>query len=141
MQKTRNLAPPVSGAVGYPLGFLAAVTVTVVAVAAHGTAHPQWTLMALSSTAAAVAAVTTLRAALATGAISWALHAGFVLGRHGELTFTATSAAAAAALGAAVALGYMVALAVRYVRRTVAVPISIPAPRPTTTTRIAGHVS
>ena len=85
MQKTRYLAPPISGALGYPLGFLAAVAVTVVAVAAQGTEHPQWTLTALSGMAAAVATVTNLRAALAVGAVSWALHAGFILGRHGEL--------------------------------------------------------
>ena len=141
MQKTRNLAPPVSGWTGYPLGFAAAVAVTVVAVAAHGTEHPQWTLTALSGAAVVIATVATLHAALASAAVSWALYAGFVLGRRGELTFTAASGTAAAVLGAAVVLGYVVALSVRYARRTVAAPVTIPAPRRASATRVAEHLS
>jgi hypothetical protein len=113
----RNLAPPVNGRVGYPGGFTATVIVTVVAVAAHGTEHPYGVLTALAVTVAVVGAVTTLPATVASAAVAWALQAGFVLGRHGELEFTVTSLAAAAVLVAAAVLAYTTALAVRYVRR------------------------
>lgn len=126
MQKT-NLAPPVSGHIGYPLGFAATVTVTIVAVAAHGTAHPDGTLAALAVTVAAVAAVTALPAGLATAVVAWALQSGFVLGRHGDLVFTRPAGIAAAVLCAAAVLAYVVSLAVRYARRTA--PVVIPAPR------------
>lgn len=87
-----------NGWVGYPLGFVAAVAVTIVTVAAHATVHPLWSVVALTVTAAAVATVTTLPAALATAAVCWMLHAGFVLGRHGDLQLSTASAAVAALL-------------------------------------------
>jgi hypothetical protein len=133
--------PPIRGWAGYPLGFVAAIAVTIVAVAAGGTAHPLWTLAALAATAAAIGTVTTLRAALATGALCWALHAGFVIGRFGELTLTADTVRAAPILAAAVVLGFGLAHAVR-VARVVAVPVqrgmsAIPVLRSTG----AGHAS
>lgn len=129
-----------SGRLGYPLGFAGAIAVTLVAVAAHGTDHPQWTLTALAGTSAAVATVTTARATLATAAVAWALHAGFVLGRRGELVYTPASAAAAAVLCCAVVVAYVIAVAARYARRGSAAPLAIPAPRDVTVLRAARHV-
>jgi hypothetical protein len=117
-----TLAPAIGGWTGYPVGFAAAVVVTSAAVAAHGTAHPLWTLGVLSVTTATVSAFVTLRAALATAAVTWACHAGFVLGRRGELALTPAAAAAAAVLASAAVLGFGVALGVRYARRSVSGP-------------------
>ena len=113
----RTPDPPVNGWVGYPLGFAAAVTATVVAVAAHATNRPLWSAVALTVTAAVVAAVTTLPAALATAGVCWMLHAGFVLGRRGELEFSADSAADAALLGTVTVVAYGAGVAVRVGRR------------------------
>jgi mannose/fructose/N-acetylgalactosamine-specific phosphotransferase system component IIC len=113
----RNVTPPVSGWIGYPLGFLATVVVTIGAVAVQGTAHPDWVLGGLAVTVALVSAVTVLRAALATASVAWALQAGFVLGRHGELVFTPRSLVAMVVL-VSVAFGvYGVSLAVRLFRQ------------------------
>ena len=139
MHNTRNVRPPLTGWAGYPAGFAAAVGVTLVAVAAHGAGHPQWTLGALAVVAAAVAALTTLPAALATAALCWALHAGFVLGRYGDLALTAGSARAAALLVAVALLAWGVAAAVRLIRsadRTAPVP----APRPAPVVQVLGSV-
>jgi hypothetical protein len=121
-----DIAPPVNGRFGYPLGFAAGVLVTIVAVAAHGTAHPSVALAALTATAALVAAVTTLSAALASAAVSWGLHAGFVLGRRGELEFSQASTVAAGVLGGAAVVTFAVVLAVRYSGRPVNVRAAIP---------------
>ena len=133
MHEIRDVEPPIRGWTGYPLGFAAAITVTLVAVAAHGTAHPQWTLVALAATAAAIAAVATLRAALATAALCWALETGFVIGRRGVLTVTAESVRDAAILAAVALLAYAIALAVRIARRAAARraarPVAIPSQR------------
>ena len=117
--------PPLSGWTGYPLGFVAAIAVTLGAVAGHGADYPQWSLGALAVTAATIAA-------LATAALCWALDAGFVLGRHGSLAFTAASARAVAVLAVAALAGYTVASVVRLLRarpeRVVAVPVPREAP-------------
>lgn len=136
----RNLASPVNGRLGYPLGFAAAIVVTIVAVAAHGTGHPEWVLAALTATVAAVATVTTFPAALATAAVAWALQAGFVLGRLGDLVFTVASLAAAVALLTAALVAYTAATAVRHVRRPA--DVQIPRPRrPLTTANSPRHVA
>jgi hypothetical protein len=123
-----HVEPPIRGWAGYPLGFVAAVAVTTVAVAAGGTAHPLWTLVALAGTASAIAVVATLRAALATGALCWALQAGFVIGRFGELTLNADAVRAAVVVAAVVVLGFGIAHVVRVARRSAAarvVPIQV----------------
>jgi hypothetical protein len=104
--------PPLRGT-GFPVGFCAASGVTVLAVAAGGTGNPQWTLAALAVTAAAVAATTTAPAAILTGATCWAMHSGFVLGRHGELAFTPDATIAAEVVAAATLLGLATGTAVR----------------------------
>lgn len=89
---------PVPGGFGLPLGFTAGIFVTTVAVAAGATSRPGWSVAALAVTVAGVSAVTTPAAALGTAAVCWCVHDGFVLGRRGDLVFTAASAEAAALL-------------------------------------------
>lgn len=139
MQNTRIVRPPLTGWAGYPAGFAAAVGVTMVAVAAHGAGHPQWTLGALALAAAAVAAITTLPAALATAVLCWALHAGFILGRYGDLALTAASARAGAVLVGVALLARVVAGAVRAVRQADR-PAPIPARRPAPAIPVLGPV-
>lgn len=107
------MAPPVSGRFGYPLGFAAAIAVTEVTVAARGTEAPWVALFVLALTVAAVAAVTTLPAALAAAAFTWGLFAGFLIGRHGDLALTWPSAVGAVVLLAAALVGCGLAALVR----------------------------
>jgi hypothetical protein len=109
----RNVAPPVSGRLGYPLGFAVAIAVMEVTVVARGTEHTWVALGVLAVTVAAVAAVTTLRAALAGAVFTWGLFAGFLVGRHGELAFTWSSAVGAVVLPVAVLAGYGLSAVVR----------------------------
>jgi hypothetical protein len=120
-----------SGAIGFPAGSLAATVVTVVAVAAEATGSPQRALIPLATTVAAVGAVSTFRAALATAVVAWALHTGFVLNRYGELGWNADSAWAAALLVAVAAIAFAIAGLVRMKRRYLSEPnIVIPTQRP-----------
>lgn len=113
MRLLRLPVRPISGGIGFPAGFLAATLVTVAAVGAQATAHPQRSLIPLVITVAVVAIVSTFRAALATAAVCWALHTGFVLNRRGDLVWTVQSAPAAALLAAVAITAYAVAIAVR----------------------------
>jgi hypothetical protein len=125
MRRTRLPTPPVTGWAGYPIGFVAATAVTIVTVATHATENPLWSVAALAATAAAVAAVTTMPAAVAVTAVCWAMHAGFVLGRHGDLALTAQSVDAATVLAALAMAANLTAAAARtgarYLR-TAAIP-------------------
>lgn len=105
--------PPLDGDFGFPLGAAAGVVVTIIAVAAGATAHPWLGLSALAIVSAAVAAATSLWASLATAAVYWALHAGFVLGRHGALVFDDRSGRAAVVLAAVTVLTFAVMSTVR----------------------------
>ncbi|WP_236792720.1 hypothetical protein [Amycolatopsis sp. GM8] len=130
MRTSRWPAPPVLGGYGLPLGFVAGIVVTLVAVAAGVTAHPDWSVAVLTVTVAGVAAVTTPAAALGTVVICWCLHDGFVLGRHGNLVFTPASGLAAVIL-TGVALGALAMAAfARLVRETAEVPPATIVPRP-----------
>jgi hypothetical protein len=88
VSRPRPSAPPVPGGFGFPLGFLAAILATAGAVAAGATEHPERALILLAAVTAAIGWASTFRAAIGTATVSWALHAGFVLGRHGDLAFT-----------------------------------------------------
>jgi hypothetical protein len=125
--------PPLSGWAGYPLGVAVIVGVTVMSVAAHATSHPLPALWVLTGTTAAVGAVTTLPAGLATAAVGWCLYAGFVLGRLGELQFSAESARAAALLATVTLVAHVTGVAVRVVllrrRRAAQRAVTIPAQR------------
>jgi hypothetical protein len=99
---------------GFPLGFAAAVAATVVSIGAGATRHHGYSLGMLVVVVAVVAAVTTMRAAMGTAAVAWALHAGFVLGRLGQLVFTPESAYAAMALAAVVLISSVLATALTH---------------------------
>jgi hypothetical protein len=99
----------IGGGFGFPLGFAGAATTTVVTIGAGAAEHHVYSLAALAVVLAAVSAVTSTPAAFGSAAVAWALHDGFVIGRQGQLVFTAEAARAAAVLGTialtAVALG------------------------------------
>jgi len=78
---------------GAPLGFAAGIATTMAAVAAGATHSPGAGLIALAVAVAAVSAVTTCAGAVMTAATCWALYAGFVLGRAGQLVLTLVAGA------------------------------------------------
>jgi hypothetical protein len=108
--------PRIETGFGGPLGFAAGIATTMVVVAAGATRHPGAGLVAVVVTVAVVSAVTTCAGAAMTAATCWALYAGFVLGRAGQLVLTESSARAllvllvtgvvATALGAAARLAH-----------------------------------
>jgi hypothetical protein len=111
------------------LGFLTAILTTTVAVATGATTHPLAALLPLVAVVLAIAAVSTPAATVATAAVSWTLHAGFVLGRHGDLAFTPPSIRDAAVLGAAAllaVLGTTLARTLLAPSRTTLVAIPVP---------------
>jgi hypothetical protein len=110
MRRTR---PPLGGDFGFPLGAVAGVLATIIAVAAGATAHPWLGLSILAVVSAATAVITSLWASLATAAVCWALHAGFVLGRYGDLVFDSRSGQAAVVLAAVTVITFAVASIVR----------------------------
>jgi hypothetical protein len=120
---------------------VAAVAVTIVAVAARATGHPLWSVAALAVTTAAVASVTALPAALATAAVCWMLHAGFVLGRHGDLQFSSASTGAAALLVAVAMIAHAAGLAVRVGLRASQRTVAVPRPRGPVTPRLSGSTN
>jgi hypothetical protein len=89
---------PISGGFGFPLGFAGSAAVTAGAIGAGAAEHHLYSLEALAVVLAAVSAVTTTGAALGSAVIAWALQDGFVLGREGQLVFSAEAAGAAAVL-------------------------------------------
>lgn len=98
------------------------------AVAAGATTRPELSLLVLACATGSLACVSTLNAAVATAAVAWALQAGFVHGRHGELAFTPNSFRDAIALVAVALLVFGVATAIRVIRHrdrsaTVAIPV------------------
>ncbi len=119
------------GGFGFPLGFVTCVLATTATIAAGATTHPLLALITLAGVVLAIAAISTATAAIATAAVGWALHAGFVLGRHGDLAFTPQSTRDAAVLGAVALLAALVTALVRIPRvRIHATTVDIPAPRP-----------
>jgi hypothetical protein len=103
----------VSGGFGFALGFLVGIIVTMVAVAAGATGHPIWSVAALAVAVAGVSAVTTPLAAIGSAVVCWALHDGFVLGRHGDLVATVGSLSSAIVLMLSATITVVVAAAVR----------------------------
>ena len=83
--------PALPGAFAFPAGVAASVTATALLVASGATGQPVLSLIAMVAVVDTIAMTSTVRATLATGAVCWALHAGFVLGNHGQLAFTARS--------------------------------------------------
>jgi len=115
---------------GFPLGFLAATLATTAAVAGGATARPVLALVLLAAVVTAIAAISTSTAAVATAAVSWALHAGFVLGRHGDLALTPPALRDAITLGTAALLAALLATLIRALCRSARTPTAtIPIPR------------
>ncbi|HEV8556485.1 MAG TPA: hypothetical protein VGR06_08840 [Actinophytocola sp.] len=130
MHRPRVCLPPVPAGIGFPLGFLAAVVAATAAVGGGATAHPDLALVALIGVVVAIAAVSTLGATLGTAAVSWALQAGFVLGRHGDLALTTRALRDAIILAAAALLAAVVTALIRAMRhRLRATAVTIPTPR------------
>jgi hypothetical protein len=66
--------------------------------------------------------------------VSWALHAGFVLGRHGDLALTPQAMRDAIILGAVALLATILATLIRVLRHRVrAATVTVPAPRSVST--------
>ena len=117
----------------FPLGCVATIAVAFDSVAAGATTRPVWSLIALAGTTGSLACVSTLGAAVATAAFAWAVHAGFVLGRHGDLALTPAATRDAIALLAAALVAFTIATAIRAVGDRVAqrsAPCRSSAPRP-----------
>jgi hypothetical protein len=112
----RLSTPPLPGGFGFPLGFVTTIIVTFAAVAAGATTRPVWSLAALVGTTGSVACVSTLGAAVATATVAWALQAGFVLGRHGDLALTQVATRDAIAFLTAALFAFIVATAIRAIR-------------------------
>lgn len=82
---------PVPGGFAFPLGFALSFLLIVAAMATGVTSHPHWALIALVLLVAAISAVTTAAASLATACVVWGLYASFVVGQHGDLVVNALS--------------------------------------------------
>lgn len=82
---------PVPGGFGFPFGVVLAVAAAFLVVAVGATGQPVLSVVAMVAVVDVIAVLSTARATLATAAVCWCLHAGFVLGRQGELAFTAQS--------------------------------------------------
>lgn len=103
--------PLISGWFGFPLGFVAGVVVTFAAVGVGATGFPVISLVLLLAVVNAIAVLSTPLAAAGTAAVCWAMHAEFVLGHHGELSFSGVAARdAGILLGSAVAMATVAAL-------------------------------
>ena len=82
---------PVPGGLAFPAGTALAVAVTFLVVADGATSQPVISVVGLVAVVDLVAVLSTAPATLATAVVCWCLHAGFVLGRFGELTFSRQS--------------------------------------------------
>lgn len=109
--------PLVPGGFGFPLGAATGVLVTLATVAAGAVGHPLLAVVALAVSIAGAAAVTTPVATLGTAVVCWFLVSGFVVGREGDLTFSAQSVLAAAVLAGTAVVAVAVAATIRAVSR------------------------
>ena len=85
--------------IAFPLGAVLASATTFLVVASGAASQPVLSVLALVAVVGFIAATSTVGASLATAAVAWCLHAGFVLGRSGELEFSARSGHDALVLG------------------------------------------
>ncbi|MFB9904262.1 hypothetical protein [Allokutzneria oryzae] len=121
--------PPVlPGAFAFPAGVAGGVVATALVVASGATGQPVLSLIAMVAVVDTIAMVSTMRATLATAVVCWALHAGFALGHHGELAFTAQSGEGALVL----AFCALTALAFAAALRGVRTPLHERSPSPDT---------
>lgn len=77
--------------IGFPLGAVLASAMTFLVVATGAASQPVLSVLALIAVVGFIAVTSTVGATLATTAVAWCLHAGFVLGRFGELELSARS--------------------------------------------------
>ncbi|MGI5499309.1 hypothetical protein [Lentzea sp. CA-135723] len=102
---------PVPGGFAFPLGAALAVALTfLVAGARH---EPVVFVVAMVAVVDLMAVLSTAWATLATAALCWCLHSGFVLGRLGELTFTAQSGHDALVIGGCAFAGVLLVSTLR----------------------------
>ncbi|SDM32418.1 hypothetical protein [Allokutzneria albata] len=120
--------PALPGAFAFPAGVAAGVTATALLMSSGTPGQPVLSLIVMVAVVDTIAMVSTARATVATGAVCWALHAGFVLGHHGELAFTTRSGTDALVL----ALCALTALAFSATLRGVRAPLHERSPNPRT---------
>ncbi|WP_439658494.1 hypothetical protein ACSHWB_39875 [Lentzea sp. HUAS TT2] len=82
---------PVPGGLAFFLGSALAAVTTSLLVAVGVRSEPVLSVLAMVAVVNLVAVTSKAWAAPATATVCWCLHSGFVLGRLGELTFTARS--------------------------------------------------
>ncbi|HEX6339917.1 hypothetical protein [Umezawaea sp.] len=134
------------GGFGFPLGAVLGVTATALAVTVGATGQPILSVLALVAVVDLIALLSSVGATLATAVVCWCLHAGFVLGRHGELAFTPQSRGDAAVLLLCALTGLALASTIRATRATVPEEeydrnvLSIPVQRTSTAGRLVGNV-
>jgi hypothetical protein len=104
------------GGFGFPLGFVLAVAATALVVALGAPSRPILSVVAMVAVVDFVAMLTTIGATLATAVVCWCLHAGFVLGRQGELAFTPQSRGDAVVLVLCALTGFALASTIRAAR-------------------------
>ena len=75
----------------FPLGFALGIVGTALSVSVGATGWPVVSVVVLVVVTDVVAVVSTAWPTLATAVVCWCLHSGFVLGRAGELAFSAQS--------------------------------------------------
>ncbi|MEV6238635.1 hypothetical protein [Lentzea sp. NPDC051838] len=85
--------------IGFPLGAVLACATTFLVVVSGAASQPVLSVLALAAVIGFIAVTSTISATLATAAVAWCLHAGFVLGRLGDLELSARSAHDALVLG------------------------------------------
>ncbi|TVT61649.1 hypothetical protein FNH05_02490 [Amycolatopsis rhizosphaerae] len=110
---------PLPGGFGFPLGVVLTTLATLVTIAAKGTGHPLWPVLALAVTVATLSAVTSPPAVAGIAVVAWALQDGFVLGREGALVFTSASAQDAVILAGATLVSVSVMAMLRALRSRV----------------------
>ncbi len=101
----RRHLPRLPASLGFALGFVAGVVVTILACLLGAGREPAVGFVLLAATAAAVGALTTPIGALSSATQCWALYTGFVLNRFGVLTFDHRSLIALAVMALAGILG------------------------------------
>ena len=79
------------GGFGFPLGSTLGIIVVTLGIMGGATSQPIISVVGLVAVIDAVAIFSTASAAIGTAVICWLLHAGFVLGRHGQLALTGQS--------------------------------------------------
>ena len=85
------MSTPVPGGFAFFIGAALAAAMTFGRVAAGARSQPVLSVVGLVAVVDLVAVLSTAGATLAIAALCWCLHSGFVLGRLGELMFTARS--------------------------------------------------